>query len=95
MSRRPGFPSAFATERIVFRCASPPGRTLPSGHVSNGGAKIMALQRSGGNPAGISVGGILVIVGVVLGFIWSWPVGIVVALIGLIAFGGFAKGKWY
>lgn len=55
----------------------------------------MALQRSGGNPAGISVGGILVIVGIVLGFIWSWPVGIVVALIGLIAFGGFAKGKWY
>jgi hypothetical protein len=55
----------------------------------------MAAQRSGGKPAGIGVGGILVIVGIVLGVIWSWPVGIVVAVIGLVAFGGFAKGKWY
>jgi len=55
----------------------------------------MAAQRSGGKPAGIGAGGILVIAGIVLGLIWSWPIGIVVALIGLIAFGGFAKGKWY
>ena len=55
----------------------------------------MAMQRSGGKPAGIGAGGILVIVGIILGIVWSWPVGIIVALIGLIAFGGFAKGKWY
>ena len=63
--------------------------------VFNGGAFSMAMQRSGGKPAGIGAGGILVIVGIILGIVWSWPVGIVVALIGLIAFGGFAKGKWY
>lgn len=45
--------------------------------------------------AGIGLGGILVIIGVILaiaGHLW-W--GIIVALVGLVAFGGFAKGKWY
>jgi hypothetical protein len=44
---------------------------------------------------GISLGGILVIVGIVLMFVWSFWAGLIVALIGLIAFGGFARGKWY
>ena len=62
-----------------------------------------ALKQLGGAVAdgngfslgGIGLGGILVIVGVVLAIVWSLWVGIIVALIGLIAFGGFAKGKWY
>jgi hypothetical protein len=45
--------------------------------------------------AGIGLGGILVIVGIILGIVWSLWIGIIIALIGLIAFGGFAKGKWY
>jgi len=44
---------------------------------------------------GISLGGILVIVGIVLAIVWSLWIGIIVALIGLIAFGGFARGRWY
>jgi hypothetical protein len=44
---------------------------------------------------GISLGGILVIVGIILGFITNWWIGIIVILIGLIAFGGFARGRWY
>jgi hypothetical protein len=55
----------------------------------------MAARRTGGNGAGIGLGGILVIVGILLGIFWSWPIGIIVALIGLDAFGGFARGKWY
>jgi hypothetical protein len=51
----------------------------------------MADRRIGG----ISLGGILVIVGIVLIVVWSSWIGLIVALIGLIAFGGFAKGKWY
>ncbi|MGZ8693985.1 MAG: hypothetical protein ACXWYS_00950 [Gaiellaceae bacterium] len=45
---------------------------------------------------GIGVGGILVIVGILLWLLagWMW-IGIIIALIGLIAFGGFARGKWY
>jgi hypothetical protein len=45
--------------------------------------------------AGISVGGIIVIVGIVIMLAWSLWVGLAVALVGLLAFGGFAKGKWY
>ena len=45
--------------------------------------------------AGIGLGGILVIIGIVVAFIWSLWLGIIVALIGLVAFGGFARGRWY
>jgi hypothetical protein len=45
--------------------------------------------------AGLGLGGVLVIIGIVLlvlGYVW---IGIIVGLIGLLAFGGFARGKWY
>ena len=44
---------------------------------------------------GISVGGIIVIAGIVLMVIWSFWLGLIVALVGLVAFGGFARGRWY
>jgi len=45
---------------------------------------------------GIGLGGILVIVGIVLAIILGhWWIGLIVALVGLVFFGGFAKGKWY
>jgi ABC-type uncharacterized transport system permease subunit len=53
----------------------------------------MADERAGS--AGIGLGGILVIAGIVIAIIWSVWIGIIVAVIGLVAFGGFAKGKWY
>jgi hypothetical protein len=45
--------------------------------------------------AGISTGGILVIVGVVVAFAFSLVLGIIIAVVGLVAFGGFVRGKWY
>jgi hypothetical protein len=51
----------------------------------------MADRRYGG----ISLGGIIVIVGIILIIVWSFWIGLIVTLIGLIAFGGFARGKWY
>ena len=45
--------------------------------------------------AGISVGGLLVIIGIVVALVWSLWLGIIIGLIGLIAFGGFARGRWY
>ena len=45
--------------------------------------------------AGISLGGILVIIGIILLIMGYTILGIIVALIGLIAFGGFARGRWY
>jgi hypothetical protein len=44
---------------------------------------------------GISLGGILVIVGIVVMIVGSFWIGLIIALIGLVAFGGFARGKWY
>ena len=44
---------------------------------------------------GISLGGILVIVGIVVAVLWSVLLGVIIALVGLIAFGGFARGRWY
>jgi hypothetical protein len=53
-------------------------------------------RRKGGRFAGgIGVGGILVIVGIVVAVFWSLVLGIIIALVGLIAFGGFVSGKWY
>ena len=48
-----------------------------------------------GGIAGIGIGGILVIVGIIVAIVWNLWIGIIIALIGLIAFGGFARGKWY
>lgn len=44
---------------------------------------------------GVTLGGIIVIVGILLIFIWSFWIGLVIALVGLVGFGGFARGKWY
>jgi hypothetical protein len=55
----------------------------------------MTNGTTGGNLGGIGLGGILVIVGILLAIFWSVWVGIIIALIGLIAFGGFARGRWY
>jgi hypothetical protein len=44
---------------------------------------------------GITLGGALVIAGIVIALFLSIAIGIVVALVGLIAFGGFVRGKWY
>jgi hypothetical protein len=44
---------------------------------------------------GVSVGGILVIVGVAVALFFSLILGLVIAVVGLVAFGGFVRGKWY
>jgi hypothetical protein len=54
----------------------------------------MALSR-GRRGGGISLGGILVIIGAVIAIAWSLLIGIIIIVIGLVAFGGFVRGKWY
>lgn len=51
----------------------------------------MAERRYGG----ITLGGIIVILGIILIIVWSFWIGLIIALIGLVAFGGFVRGKWY
>jgi hypothetical protein len=55
----------------------------------------MSTPESSRKNAGIGVGGVLVIAGVVIAIVWSVWIGIIVAIIGLVAFGGFVRGKWY
>jgi hypothetical protein len=52
-------------------------------------------DRGRGLLRGIGLGGILVILGIILALTWSVWVGLILVLIGLVAFGGFVKGKWY
>jgi hypothetical protein len=56
---------------------------------------MAARERDRGGIGGISLGGILVIIGIILMIVVSFWVGLIVLLVGLIAFGGFARGKWY
>jgi hypothetical protein len=56
--------------------------------------RVATPERRGGI-GGISLGGILVIVGIVVMVVWSLWLGLIIALVGLIAFGGFARGRWY
>lgn len=56
----------------------------------------MASDRDRGmSIGGIGLGGILVVAGVIVAIFWSVILGIIVALVGLIAFGGFVRGRWY
>ena len=52
------------------------------------------MGREGGM-AGLTVGGAIVIAGIVIAIFWSVIVGIIIALVGLLAFGGFVRGRWY
>ena len=52
-------------------------------------------ERRSSGIGGISIGGILVIIGIILMIVWSFWVGLIIVLIGLIAFGGFVRGRWY
>jgi hypothetical protein len=42
----------------------------------------------------MGIGAVLIILGIVLGLIWSWVLGIILILLGLL-FGGFRRGRWY
>jgi hypothetical protein len=76
---------------------APPSRHEPDQEKAKQGAIHGALDHTEG--AGRSLRdlprGIIVIVGIVLMFVWSVLWGAIIALIGLIFFGGFAWGRWY
>ena len=44
---------------------------------------------------GLTIGGVIVIIGIIVALFYSVLWGIIIALIGLLAFGGFARGRWY
>jgi hypothetical protein len=58
-------------------------------------ADLATPERRYGPGAGITLGGIIVVVGILVLIFWSLILGIIIILVGLIAFGGFARGRWY
>jgi hypothetical protein len=58
-------------------------------------AALKGGRVAGKRTGGIGLGGILVVLGIVLIIVWSFWWGLIIGLIGLVVFGGFAKGKWY
>ena len=54
-----------------------------------------AATRGNRGLLGIGLGGVLVIAGIIVAVVASVWLGIVIAVIGLVAFGGFVKGRWY
>jgi hypothetical protein len=56
---------------------------------------VATPERRYGPGGGITVGGIIVVAGILVLIFWSIWLGIILILIGLIAFGGFARGRWY
>jgi hypothetical protein len=56
---------------------------------------VATPERRRGGIGGISTGGMIVIIGIVVMIVWSFLLGLIIVLIGLVAFGGFARGRWY
>jgi len=42
----------------------------------------------------MGIGAVLIILGIILGFVWSWWIGIILIILGLLL-GGFRRGRWY
>ena len=70
------------------------GQTGP-GYPGGKAGKVARPERRYGPGAGLTLGGIVTIVGIVLLILGHTWLGIIVILVGLIAFGGFARGRWY
>jgi hypothetical protein len=78
----------------LLRLAGPSDRVEP-GQAPGKGGEVATPERRYGPGAGITLGGIIVIVGIIVLLLWSTILGIILILIGLLAFGGFARGRWY
>ena len=42
----------------------------------------------------MGIGAVLIIIGIIVGLVWSWVLGIILIILGLL-FGGFRRGRWY
>jgi hypothetical protein len=76
-------------------CRWSPARREVPGSEADSEVEAVAGSDDRRGIAGISSGGIIAIVGIVLMLFWSFWIGLIIVLVGLIAFGGFARGKWY
>jgi hypothetical protein len=80
---------------VVVTLAFPRAGYCAAGHRTRKEKLVATPERRGGGIAGISTGGVIVIVGIVVMLFWSFLLGLIITLVGLVAFGGFVRGKWY
>ena len=73
----------------------PPGNYTAALSSDFSGTEAVMADRTASGGIGLTLGGAIVIAGIVIAIFWSWVAGVIVALIGLLAFGGFARGRWY
>jgi hypothetical protein len=52
-------------------------------------------ERRYGPGRGLTLGGIIVVAGILIALFWSLVLGIILIVLGLVAFGGFVRGRWY
>jgi len=86
-------------ERHIFASLSP-SRCYRASQYAEAGRECsvniiggVAMADGRGSSGGITLGGVIVII--VLMIVWSFWIGLIIAIIGLVAFGGFARGRWY
>ena len=79
---------------ILVRLSAVP-RGVRSGHIDMGGMKVAGETRETAGGIGLTLGGAIVLAGIVVAIFWSILWGVILALVGLVFFGGFARGRWY
>jgi hypothetical protein len=79
---------------IPVRLSAVP-RGVRSAHIDRGGTKVAGETRETAGGIGLTLGGAIVIAGIVVAIFWSILWGVILALVGLVFFGGFARGRWY
>ena len=89
---RKRIPASWAT-RAASLSALPRG--VQSGHIDNGRYQVAGETRETAGGIGLTLGGAIVIAGVAVAIFWSVLWGVILALVGLVFFGGFARGRWY
>jgi hypothetical protein len=88
--------------RMNFRTQGEGKRIMDLGSIrpwlTTGGLREAGMarpERRYGPGGGITLGGIITIVGIIVIFVWSLWIGLIIALVGLLFFGGFVRGRWY
>jgi hypothetical protein len=82
-------------KRPILVRLSAPTRGVRIGNVDIGGRKVAGETRETAGGIGLTLGGAIVIAGIVVAIFWSVLWGVILALVGLVFFGGFARGRWY
>jgi hypothetical protein len=88
--------TCFVTDRLLprrYAGGSLFGAKLAAPVADDKGAHMASGSK--GAFGGVSLGGVIVVAGVAVMIFGSFWIGLIITIVGLVAFGGFAKGKWY